>query len=76
MTVTFGTQVYECSRAVKNGENGILYLADGGTVEFRGISDWDVFALEGGSWELPGVTAEEQMRADIDYLAAMTGVEL
>lgn len=76
MTVTFGTQVFDCVKAVRDGEKANLYLAEGGKMEFRGVSDWDVFSLEGGDWSTPEVTPQEQMRADIDFLAAMTGVSL
>lgn len=76
MTVNFAGTPYACDRAVKCGNTATLYLSDGGTVEFECVHDWDAFILEDGEWSLPAVTVQEQMRADIDFLAAMTGVSL
>lgn len=76
MTVTFAGQSFDCTKAVKNGENATLYLTEGGSVEFIGVSDWSAFSLEGGDWSAPDVTPQEQLRADLDFLAVMTGVEL
>lgn len=76
MTISFAGQSYDCTRAVKDGNNAILYLAEGGTVEFSGVHDWGAFILEGGDWSAPAVTPEEQLRADVDFIAAMTGVSL
>lgn len=76
MTISFAGQSYDCTRAVKDGNNATLYLAEGGTVEFFGVSNWEAFQLEGGEWSAPEVTPEEQLRADVDFIAAMTGVSL
>ena len=76
MKVTFAGQTYPCEKAVRAGTTATLFLEDGGTVEFEGVNDWDAFTLEGREWSLPEVTAEEQLRADLDFLAAMTGVML
>lgn len=76
MTITFLEQTYDCARAVRESDKATLYLADGGTVEVRGVSNWDAFTLSGGQWSDPDVTPEEQLRADVDYIAIMTGVSL
>lgn len=76
MIVTFSEQNFPCVKAVKDKDNAYLYLEDGGTVEIRGVSDWSVFSLDGGEWSLPEPTQAEQLRADVDFLAAMTGVSL
>lgn len=76
MIVTFSGQQFPCAKAVKNGDSAFLYLEDGGTVELRGISDWSVFLLDGGDWVAPEPTQAERLRADVDFLAAMTGVSL
>ena len=76
MTVKFLNEAYECIRAVQSEDSATLYLKDGGTVEFKGVSDWSVFDLHGGEWSQPEITAQEQLRADVDFLAAMTGVSL
>lgn len=76
MKITFAGQSYACTRAVKDEKNAVLYLEEGGTVTFSGVSNWAAFQLEGGDWSLPDVTPEEQLRADVDFIAAMTGVSL
>lgn len=76
MTISFAGQSYDCARAVKDGSSATLYLTDGGAVEVSGVSDWTAFQLEGGEWSLPDITPEEQLRADVDFIAAMTGVSL
>lgn len=76
MKITFNGELYDCLRAVKTDTAATLYLADGGTVQFGGVNDWDAFTIEGGEWSQPEVTAQEQLRADVDFLAAMTGVML
>lgn len=73
MTVTFGTQVFDCVKAVRDGEKANLYLAEGGKMEFRGVSDWDVFAFEDGGWDLHELKSERQEKnkaALADWLAA------
>lgn len=76
MTVYFASEQFSCTKAVKNGSCATLYLDGGGVVTFKGVHNWDAFTLEGGGWSAPDVTPEEQMRADIDFLAVMTGVNL
>lgn len=76
MTIYFAGQSYDCTRAVKDGDKATLYLTEGGSVEFNGVNRWEDFQLEGGDWSLPDVTPEEQLRADVDFIAAMTGVML
>lgn len=76
MTLIFAGKTYDCTRAIKSNDKVTLFLTESGTVEFSGVSDWNAFTLEGGEWALPEVTAEEQLRADVDFLAAMTGVSL
>ena len=76
MTISFAGQSYDCTRAVKDGNNATLYLAEGGTATFSGVHNWDAFTIQGGDWSAPDVTPEEQLRADVDFIAAMTGVSL
>lgn len=76
MNITFAGEQFACSKAVRDGSSAVLYLEDGGTVTFSGVSDWDAFTIQGGDWSLPDVTPEEQLRADVDFIAAMTGVSL
>lgn len=73
MTVNFSGQIYPCQKAVRSGSSAILYLTDGGTLQFSGVNDWTAFSLEDGDWSLPDVTSEEQLRADVDFLLAMGG---
>lgn len=76
MKVVFAGQEYDCTKAVKDGQTATLYLSQGGTAEFSGVQNWEAFSLEGGEWSQPDVTPEEQLRADVDFIAAMTGVML
>ena len=78
MKVTFANETYDCTKAVREHKKATLYLTDGGTVEFSGVSDsaWDNFHFDGGSWEFAGPTELERLRADIDLLSVMTGVVL
>lgn len=41
-------QGFDCTRAVKEENNTILYLEDDFTAEFIGVRNWDAFTLEGG----------------------------
>lgn len=76
MVVTFGEKNYICSKAVRKDAAVTLYLEDGGMIRFGGVRDASAFVLEGGAWSLPEVTPEEQLRADVDFIAIMTGVSL
>lgn len=69
MTVTVAGQSFPCTRAVKDGNAATLYLSDGGMAEFRGIHDWDAFALEGGEWE-------SALPSEADRLAALEAAVL
>lgn len=76
MNVTFAGTTYECTKAVRGSDRATLYLTEGSTVEFVGVRDWEAFSLEGGAWDSPDVTPEEQLRADVDYIAVIMGVTL
>lgn len=51
MTVTFAGQSFECNRAVRDEDKAIIYLIDGSSVEFVGVSDFSAFSFEDGDWE-------------------------
>ena len=78
MIVRFGEKEFVCDRAIKSEEKATLYLSNGETVEFSGISEegWNYFQLDGGDWDTPEPTELERLRADIDFLSVMTGVVL
>lgn len=76
MKVFFSGEEFSCSKAVRDGDNATLYLNEGGIAHFHGVHNWDAFVLEGGAWSSPDITPEEQLRADVDFIAAMTGVSL
>lgn len=76
MTVTFADEQFACAKAVRNGDNATLFLTQGGTVQFSGVNNWDAFTIQDGDWSDPDVTTEEQLRADVDFIAIMTGVTL
>lgn len=69
MRVIFAGETYDCLRAVRTEDRATLYLTDGGTVEFIGVSDFSVFTFEDGNWA--GMTADEA-RALRDKLLAET----
>ena len=76
MTVHFGGNTFSCLKAVRQGKQAVLHMEDGGVVTFEGVNDWGAFLLDGGAWSNPDVTPAEQLRADVDFLAIMTGVSL
>lgn len=76
MTVIFSGETFLCEKAVKNNDSAILHLSEGGTVTFSGVHNWDAFSISDGEWSDPDVTPDEQLRADVDFLAIMTGVSL
>lgn len=76
MIVKFLDEEFQCEKAIKSGDSATLYLTEGSTVRFDGVHDWTAFELSGGDWSMPYVTEQEQLRADVDFLAAMTGVSL
>lgn len=78
MKVTYAGESFDCIKAVRHNHKAVLYLSDGGTVEFSGVSDsaWNSFRFNDGSWEFAEPTELERLRADIDFLSVMTGVVL
>ena len=63
MQISYAGQSYDCVKAVRDGDKATLYLADGGMVEFAGVSEtaWEKFEFEGGSWYQPPL---EEVKAD------------
>ena len=63
MKVSFGSETYDCVRAVKTDTSAVLYLGSGGTVQFFGVNDFSAFSFEGGGWEetpLPEIQSSRQ----------------
>ena len=61
-----------CGLCVSACHEGVIELVDGKAVERTDEEiDADRAAMPG-----PAPTAEEQLRADVDYIAVMTGVSL
>ena len=73
--VTCGEDIYECTKAVKGDNYITLYDGDRAIVTFAGISDFSGYTIEGGDWSDPEPTSEEQLRADVDYIMAMEGIQ-
>lgn len=63
MKVTFANQTYDCTKAVREGDNAALHLTDGGVVEFVGVSEaaWEKFQFESGNWYQPPL---DEIKAD------------
>lgn len=76
MQVLFAGEQFDCAKAVRDGSTATLCLNEGGTVTFSGVQNWDAFTIQGGDWSEPDITPEQQLRADVDFLAIMTGVSL
>ena len=79
MNVTYANQIYHCSRAIRTGSKATLYLTDGSTVEFVGVSEsaWEHFQLEDGDWEIGQETPSDTDRLDAlesAILALMGGI--
>ncbi len=55
MTVIYLNQTYDCTKAVRFENKAILYLIDGNTIEFVGVSKsaWSQFQFESGDWYQP-----------------------
>lgn len=53
--VTYAGQTYSCIKAVREGDRITLYMTDGSTVEFIGVSEtaWEKFQFEDGNWYQP-----------------------
>ena len=63
MKVSFGSETYDCVRAVKTDTSAVLYLGSGDTVQFFGVNDFSAFSFEGGGWEetpLPEIQSSRQ----------------
>lgn len=77
MILKVNGQEYPCSKAEKSTDAIKLYdEAENTIIEFSGISNFDGYILEGGEFEKPQPPLELMNRADIDYIAIMSGVEL
>lgn len=77
MKVFFANETYDCAKAVRTEEKATLYLEDGGKVDFIGVSDWSAFTVEGGEWEKPEPTEEDDMNAMlVDHELRIMDLEL
>ena len=72
MKVIFANETYDCTKAVRTETKATLYLEDGGTMDFIGVSDWGAFALDGGEWSAPAPTREDRIEAQATFTAMMT----
>ena len=70
MTVTFAGQSFDCEKGVRNGDKATLYLMDGGTVVFVGVSNWNTFSFEDGAgWDLHEIKSERIAQSKTDLAA-------
>lgn len=76
MIVTVYGQEIPCTRAVKGPDFIRLYDGEVCMADYSGICDFSGYGITGGDWSEPEVSAAEQLRADVDFIAVMTGVEL
>ena len=62
MIVHFLKNSYECDKAIKGSDYVHLFNADNVLiVSFEGVSDVNLFTIEGGEWSEPEPTAEERI---------------
>lgn len=66
MKVTYAGETYDCTKAARKNDSATLWLTDGSTVKFSGISEaaWQQFQLENGSWEIAAPTHSDTERLD------------
>lgn len=76
MKLLFAGEHYPCTKAVRRETTAWIFLESGEVLHLSGVHDWSALVLEDGTWSQPEVTPQEQLRADVDFLAAMTGVML
>lgn len=68
------TERMEAEKIVKKGDSIIGYIGDNEVFSFRGISDWSLFAIEGGDFDPDPDVEKEQRLADIEMaIAAILG---
>ena len=65
---------YDCVSATKTENEIKIVDMNGETATFSGIENISDCVLEGGEWDTPEPTEQEQLRADVDFLLAMGGV--
>lgn len=55
MKVTFASETYDCTKAVRDGDRATLYLVEGSPIHLSGIGDdgWSKFQFEDGNWYQP-----------------------
>lgn len=55
MKVTFASETYDCTKAVRDGDRVTLYLVEGSPIHLSGIGDdgWSKFQFDGGDWYQP-----------------------
>lgn len=75
--VTFCGESYTCNSAIKSGNTATLFLSDGGTVTFSGVTDWSAFAFDGGGWDLHELKSDKEAKLREACTAAITaGVDV
>ena len=78
MFVTWYGNQFECNKAVKLDDQVIMYDSNNNVVHQiinLQFVDWENISID-GEWSEPLPPLEEQNRADIDYIALMSGIDL
>ncbi len=64
----------EAEKIIKKADSIIGYIGTNEVFAFRGISDWTLFAIEGGDFDPDPDVEKEQQLADIETaIAAILG---
>lgn len=75
MILRFMEQEVPCAYATKGTDWVEAHDEYGNTIfSANGVKDFSLFVLEGGEWNTPEPTEQEQLRADVDFLLAMGGM--
>ncbi len=78
MFVTWYSNQFECAKAVKLDDQVIMYDSNNNVVHQiinLQFADWENISID-GEWSDPLPPLEERNRANIDYIALMSGIDL
>lgn len=71
-TLIFDTERLEAEKIIKKPDSIIGYIGSNEVFAFRGISEWDLFTIEGGDFDPDPEYEREQCIADLE--AAITAI--
>lgn len=78
MILTWYENTFQCAKAVKTDNQIDMYDAENNHINSIvniSFDDWQHISID-GDWSEPLPTIEERNRADIDYIALMSDIDL